>query len=289
MTCPICESPDTALVHIFNDENGPHQGRELDGVLRCTDCGLAYRDPLPTQEELDHYYQHEYRPVPPDNAEFQKYSRAMADWRVSILSSRGIWREPFTGEPYDNTFVHALPQSGDVVDVGCGVGDFVLQTSDRYFSRGIEPCAQYVDGSVNRIYDLYDDERDVDILHSSVEHWNEPRPTGVMSDGDIQMWHIRFSMVTAFHVLEHLRDPVAVLRKLGTWLEKDGRIWLEVPDYDHPLNGDVALEYHYAHLWIFTAKSLRLCMEAAGLTVCDVWNEVAPYTQRTCLFAIGRV
>ena len=60
-TCPICECPDTALVHIINTHTVQH-GRvsaiAQHSIYRCNNCGLAYRDPLPTQADLDHYYQH---------------------------------------------------------------------------------------------------------------------------------------------------------------------------------------------------------------------------------------
>jgi SAM-dependent methyltransferase len=279
MTCPICESPDTARVYSTFDypvidvlPNPPHYEYH-----RCNDCGLAYRDPLPTQDELDRYYREEYRPVPPDNEEFQKYSRAMADWRVSILSNRGRWERPFGGEPYSNRFVHSLPQGPFILDIGCGDGAFCWSLSRDHHVYGIEPDTTFEHFAP----ECYSDDDVPELENASVLDW-EPRSQHYFFGED------RFDLITAFHVLEHLRDPVAVLRKLSGWLTETGRIWLEVPDYDHPLNGDVTNEYTYPHLWVFTEKSLRLCMERAGLVVCETWNEVAPYTGRTVLFAIGK-
>ena len=37
-------------------------------------------------------------------------------------------------------------------------------------------------------------------------------------------------MITAFDVLEHLRDPRVFLRRLRSWLRDDGRLVLTLPD-----------------------------------------------------------
>jgi 2-polyprenyl-3-methyl-5-hydroxy-6-metoxy-1,4-benzoquinol methylase len=160
-----------------------------------------------------------------------------------------------------------LPQGGRALDIGCGIGDFAIELEHHdYDADGFDANEEYGD--------LYGPTH-----YGTIE-------TEYYSGTAIGA--CRQDIITAFHVLEHLRDPVAVLRKLAGWLEPEGRIWLEVPDYDHPLNGDVTNEYTYPHLWIFTEKSLRLCMEKAGLTVCETWNETAPYTGRVVLFGIGR-
>ena len=74
--------------------------------------------------------------------------------------------------------------------------------------------------------------------------------------------------VTLNHVIEHLHDPVAALRRLRGWLRPGGRIWLQTP------NIEGAGAQHYAagwcglepprHLVMFGPRSLRLGLERAG-------------------------
>jgi SAM-dependent methyltransferase len=65
-------------------------------------------------------------------------------------------------------------------------------------------------------------------------------------------------------VLEHLRDPVAALRRIAAWLKPDGLLYLSVPDM-RP-NAKPSFErFHFAHVHGFTPETLRASAAAAGL------------------------
>src|SRR6266705_3356278 len=44
----------------------------------------------------------------------------------------------------------------------------------------------------------------------------------------------RWALVTAFDVVEHLRDPVGFVRRAAGWLEPDGLLALTLPDAASP-------------------------------------------------------
>ena len=85
-----------------------------------------------------------------------------------------------------------------------------------------------------------------------------------------------YDVITAFHVLEHLRDPKATLRELAGSLKPAGRLVVEVPS-----SADVLLtlydcdafqrfSYWSEHLFLFNAETLRRVAVQAGLTVLSV-------------------
>jgi SAM-dependent methyltransferase len=45
-------------------------------------------------------------------------------------------------------------------------------------------------------------------------------------------WHEAFDHITLAHVLEHVPDPAALLRRLFGWLKPGGTLFIEVPNAD---------------------------------------------------------
>ena len=85
-----------------------------------------------------------------------------------------------------------------------------------------------------------------------------------------------YDLVTAFHVVEHLADPVALLRQLASRLRAGGRLIVEVPSsddalltlYDSP--AFQSFTYWSQHLYLFNAHTLALLAARAGLRVLAV-------------------
>jgi len=116
-------------------------------------CGIARQNPMPSREELDRFYQEEYRdghPVLPTDG-------FRADWIVSNL-----------------------PEHGTLLDVGCGTGLTLKRAKAKGWDvEGVEPdektraeCQQY-----GKIYaDLSEVTKHYDWLVAShvIEHTPEP-------------------------------------------------------------------------------------------------------------------
>ncbi len=84
-----------------------------------------------------------------------------------------------------------------------------------------------------------------------------------------------FDLVTFADVLEHLRDPAAVLRHLRRWMRDDGRILVSLPNVRHesvvlPLLLEGRWDYADAgildrtHLRFFTRSGMEALLHAAG-------------------------
>jgi 2-polyprenyl-3-methyl-5-hydroxy-6-metoxy-1,4-benzoquinol methylase len=88
--------------------------------------------------------------------------------------------------------------------------------------------------------------------------------------------------VTAFHVLEHVPDPVAVARRMLEWLTPDGLLIVETPNAGGLGAGlfggawaGLELPRHLSH---FTPATLAAVIEKAGGRVVWTWHQAKPRT-----------
>jgi len=87
---------------------------------------------------------------------------------------------------------------------------------------------------------------------------------------------VAFDVAAAWHVLEHVADPRAVLRKVSGWLAPGGIVAVEVPNYesyDARLQGArwQGWQPQY-HRWHFTPRALAGLLEQAGFAVEQMWS-----------------
>jgi 2-polyprenyl-3-methyl-5-hydroxy-6-metoxy-1,4-benzoquinol methylase len=85
-----------------------------------------------------------------------------------------------------------------------------------------------------------------------------------------------YDLITAFHVIEHLPDPRAMLTRLASALKPNGRMIVEVPSADDALLTlyDCAafqrFTYWSQHLFLFNASTLEMLARQAGLRIVAV-------------------
>lgn len=134
-----------------------------------------------------------------------------------------------------------------VLDVGCGAGGFLLNAKPHAaLVEGVEPERRVRDHYAGSLR-----------LHRSLD----------------DVAGQQFDLVTAFHVVEHLPDPRAVLRQMRGVMAPGGRIVIEVPSADDALLGLYdcapfqAFSYWSQHLFLFTADTLAQVAVQAGLRV----------------------
>lgn len=90
-----------------------------------------------------------------------------------------------------------------------------------------------------------------------------------------------FDVVTAFHILEHLDDPLAALRRIVSWVAPGGRAIIEVPNFgglgrrvfgSHWYGLD--LPFHISH---FTPETLTGAIRGAGGQVIQIQHLSDPH------------
>jgi SAM-dependent methyltransferase len=91
----------------------------------------------------------------------------------------------------------------------------------------------------------------------------------------------RFDCVTAWHVFEHLIDPLESAREMKRLLAPDGALLLAVPDsggWQARLSGRFWFHLDVPrHLFHFDLGSLRRLLDDAGFEVVGVWHHELEY------------
>ncbi len=200
-------------------------GRELVYVL-CPGCGMVLQSPRWSDEALAEFYTAGYRlSVQGTEAATDKDLRIQAGRaRHLVRFCRGV-----------------IPRVQRHLDIGSSSGALLRAFSRVYGSSGVgvEPGTAYRQIALGRGTQTF----------ASLD---EVEPAG----------HGAFDLVSLVHVLEHLADPVAYLRRLReTWMDPGGRLLVEVPH----LFGHRGVEL--SHLLVFSPRTLRQTLEAAGFRV----------------------
>lgn len=85
-----------------------------------------------------------------------------------------------------------------------------------------------------------------------------------------------FDVVAAWHVLEHLADPRAALRKARAWLAPAGVLAVEVPNYEsydaRTLGADWPGWQPRYHRWHFTPGALARLLRETGFAASLMWS-----------------
>lgn len=214
-----------------------HGGHLLTDV--CLGCGHVFTNPQPTQAELDDYYTRAYR------TDYKKVAAPKLKhvYRAGLRASERLERL----RPY-------APPGAAVLDVGAGGGEFVYLLSSRgYRAQGLEPNEGYAAHAAAAY--------GIDIATGTIE---ENLPAAAAWD-----------VITLHHVLEHLADPVGVLRALANGLNDQGALIVEVPNVEARYHAPQR-RFHFAHLHNFSMNGLHFAASAAGLCVTD--QAIQPHT-----------
>ena len=104
------------------------------------------------------------------------------------------------------------------------------------------------------------------------EHWRG----GLKLHRSLESADSNYDVITAFHVLEHLPDPRAILSALGARLADNGRLIVEVSSADDALltlfdsESFQRFTYWSQHLFLFNGETLRRVIAQAGLRLVSV-------------------
>ncbi|MFC1705296.1 class I SAM-dependent methyltransferase [Planctomycetota bacterium] len=178
-----------------------HAGSVLDvakgfHVISCETCGFKHVVPLPTEEELQGLYRHDYyaseKPL-----YLERHKEDLEWWNLTY------------GDRYD-TLEELLPAGRRrILDVGSGPGYFLLHGKDRGWDVvGVEPSVQAYNHSVSlglRVINAFLDKPQAENL-----------PT--------------FDAIHMSTVLEHLPDPAGMLRIADSLLDPGGLLCVVVPN-----------------------------------------------------------
>lgn len=232
-------------------------------VFQCEVCGTESISPVPSAEELSHFYQSiSAKKIVRWQRRLQLVERAFGAYVDKFQTETGFKPESF-------------------LDLGGGVGYYVRAAQ----GLGIEACLMEWAGDAMRFA------RETLGLHWIVE--------GDISRCADYLDAERFHMILARHTIEHMRDPRELLVQLKSLLRPGGILLLETPDaesneqFSHlaiamanfrilshdnqNMSGRQALSHALRkscsgvnppkHLWGFTLRGLTKLVESVGLDV----------------------
>src|SRR5512145_411743 len=140
-----------------------------------------------------------------------------------------------------------LADGAVVLDVGCYDGRFLSTLPGTLVRQGVDIDAPAVARGRAR-------DPALDLIHGSFDSFTPSRAPQV---------------ITMFHVLEHLPDPLAVLRRLHAVSTADARLVVEVPVVEGGQTNDINGFFSVQHLTHFSRHTLHGMMSLAGWQVAE--------------------
>jgi 2-polyprenyl-3-methyl-5-hydroxy-6-metoxy-1,4-benzoquinol methylase len=201
-------------------------GKPLRNLI-SSESGLIYVDPVPF-ENTEEFYKTEYR---------KSYKG------VHRPKPKHVYRAGKIAMERHFRLSQYLPDEANCLDAGSSSGEFVYLLNQRSFrAQGVEanlPYAEYSESELN-----------LSVTKSPFSEFKTKE---------------KFDLITMFHVLEHLENPVRDLSHLGQFLKPEGKLVIEVPNILYP---DMAFshKWHPGHLFSFTDQTLSLLLEKAGFS-----------------------
>jgi SAM-dependent methyltransferase len=215
-SCPICNR--AAAVPAL-EKQGNY------ALFSCPECGLQFWNPrvLPTSE-----------------------------WYELMYSGRDAKLLPL--EPGHKYFLSDpnAPRSGDLLDVGCGTGNFLVASRDKGFRVSGTELDRSAAGFAREKLSLEN------IFPFSIIDFAAQNPAA------------KYDVVTFFEVLEHQADPAAFLRSVASCLRPGGYIALSVPNRDRWLTGPDVFDYPPNHFLRWNEAALRNVLQRFGFQILSV-------------------
>ena len=259
--CPVCGSRDRRT---FFSDLRDRAFRAAPGswtLERCQGCRSAYLDPRPTPETIELAYRSYYTHGDGSPAGVGGLRRALAnDYRraywgyeqgPTLPGGRLIARVARSRGAIVAREIRHLPMTpgGRLLDVGCGNGDWL---------RGMAALGWNAEGL------------DPDPTASAAARESGLKVTqGTLADLDTDEHTGGFDAITLSHVIEHVHDPAADLRRIHGLLRSGGLVWMATPNLEalglRRFGRDWLGLDPPRHLVLFTRASLERIVRDAGL------------------------
>ncbi|MBM4253252.1 MAG: class I SAM-dependent methyltransferase [Deltaproteobacteria bacterium] len=271
-TCPFCQSTERSLAHHGVRDWCFYAAPGAWDFYECRRCQCIYLDPRPTASSIGRAYANYYTHEQPsslaarikDRLKNEVYSELLGlDVRPRMVPSKLVQKlvTKFLGasvsKPFGFELLGSLPK-GKFLDVGCGSGVIVrFARSLGWDAMGIDMDPVAV-GKAQAI--------GLNVVQGS--------------PADIPKYGQEFDCIMCCHVLEHVHDPIAMLKILKSALKPCGTLFLVLP------NSQSGLRAHFSenwrgleaprHLQIPSQQGLTSLLAALGFKVKVVYDPSAP-------------
>jgi len=256
INCNLCDKDETGLCFEVKEKI---TGKEKFNVVRCKNCGLIYVNPRPKKDAILRYY-------PEDTYwayQHNENKSLKAKVKEIIMEEEGNypqrkrrtfllrWLRRTCCLVLKNNVMIIIPykEKGKILDVGCGSG-------------------QLIEWLKRHGWEVYG----VDISSKAAKEANK-RGLNVFHGEliDVKFPKNFFDTVIASQVLEHVMNPMKLLREINRILKQDALLIVGVPNieaYESKVFGE-----HWGpldiprHLYHLSYKTLKTMLQNAGFVV----------------------
>ena len=214
-------------------------------VAKCARCGFKFLNPYVSPQSM---------------LEIYSSSESMS----SVNKKLTHYYDHFEGSKTENCFrvsleeLERLGPTGSLLDIGCGRGKFLTLAREREWRViGIEPGAEHAAYAKEKL--------GIEVVNASIE--------------EAEFGEMQFNAISMWDVIEHVDDPMRVLKKINAWLKPSGFLLLATPNHKSLLNflaravylltGGIfkkPLTYFFVpeHVFYFTPTSLGELLRECG-------------------------
>lgn len=142
------------------------------------------------------------------------------------------------------------------LEIGCGPGGILKYFEKNKFSNviGIDLDQRFLD---------YGIKKELNLVNTSFENFNTTK---------------KFDLIIICHVLEHVQNPIEILKKVISLLNEGGLVYIEVPSLESVNNGDYGGDlnnyFHIAHVSHSTEKSIKNLFNNSGYEIVKFNNSI---------------
>jgi len=205
-------------------------------VFECNYCNLVYLFPLEDDISTSDFYRQGFRELPRKSIGMSTHdTNTILDTRMDQA-----YRRLKKVKPY-------IPKKAKLLEVGCAAGSFI-----KAVQPFVRECFAVELDSENA--DFVRKTLNIEVFEKPIENLNSDK----------------YDIICMWHVLEHVNDPIKVVKKLMSMLNKNGVLFIEVPNIYDPLLTLYKLEefhkfyYQSPHLYYFSPKTLEKIILRAG-------------------------
>ena len=228
--CPWCGSEKAQINLWLKDE---FLTKEDFHICECLSCGLQYTMPRPSKDKIGEYYKSE------EYYSHQENKKGFIPKLYEAIKKVNL--------KHKNKIAAKGLQIGKVLDIGCGVGDFIHTAEEKgWEGLGVEPSEEAKAIASTRIKGNIINSEEIEKLPNE-----------------------SFDLITMWHVLEHVDDLKWQVAQLQRLIKPNGRIVIAVPNYKS-YDGQYYKEHWAAydvprHLNHFNRQTITKIFKTKGL------------------------
>jgi SAM-dependent methyltransferase len=224
--------------------------------------GFRRLDPLPAADELDRFYQSAYADMVRRGERFPELRRMFEGGEDAELERTWMHATLHADllDALDQNLAAGAERS--LLDIGSGQGELLESAANAgWKSMGLEPSVEAVELGTAQGRTI-----EAATFEEYIARDDVPSPP---------------TAITLTNVLEHVPDPIGLLRSIHDFLDEGSLVAIRVPNDFNPLQAEVRRVLGHRAWWVaapdhinyFDHATLAAAVRGTGFEVCDQWAD----------------